>query len=678
MKYLPAKILLILTAHSLAQAAPGYYQGRTHPNAGDQLLDASAYGIIADDGQDDTQALQALLDYAATLSSPKHRVEIVLPAGEVLLSNEINIDGSHLIITGRGADPSQSRHTLIHFRPTTAQAYKINNDNIDKPEPNIDGSDWPGKAIFHVESRQAFSALQPPRSINWHWLSGFQVDEQQPGVIGSRDIRFTPSRNGEPPINVGATVLVGATNTVDFYRFMGLTDRSHYKRQHLRSQMFTVSAINGSRLTLDQPLEFDVPYSDQNQLVAAKKDPYYSKVMHVTAVQDVGFRNLWIKTSLDRTEYAQLNTRAYHPATNTQGVGYYLHSPALQYAYHGILFKFVTNAWIDNVRIEMAGSHALVTEFARHCTFENSVFQGAWNKGDGQGYVRLSKLYDSLFQNNRLIDLRHLSLQWSASGNVIRNNEIEADLNLHGGWERNNLLVDNKISIPYELYDKSGQRTSKFPLWWSPGAKATWAGASGPNNVLCNNHFLQQTPTGLYQPSGHYDTPNLSYHLAWDGQTWQHLSQQGNMIQDWSQATALENYTQYPNAGVITTADCPENPPGRTAAANVLATCARADAQFTLSLPCVNAEGHYYQAQLQQTSANPSLDTLRWQVMPDIGEQAIEDNRYCSLLTTNSDVIMPCLLFDEQPYQVGLKAANDEPFTWTLETLVTHSGMKIK
>ncbi|WP_073934891.1 hypothetical protein [Streptomyces sp. CB02400] len=46
--------------------------------------------------------------------------------------------------------------------------------------------------------------------------------------------------------------------------------------------------------------------------------------------------------------------------------------------------------------------------------------------------------------------MRHFTFQWSASGNVAFRNDLDSDLNLHGGWEHNNLFEQNTVRVPYE------------------------------------------------------------------------------------------------------------------------------------------------------------------------------------------------------------------------------------
>jgi len=91
-------------------------------------------------------------------------------------------------------------------------------------------------------------------------------------------------------------------------------------------------------------------------------------------------------------------------------------------------------------------------------------------------------------------------------GNVVIQNDLDCDLNLHGGWEGFNIIEGNTIKVPYNHRSRSctvncgGEGTGLengtwFPVYWSAGAKASkWAGATGPQNVFFRN-VLQKAKT---------------------------------------------------------------------------------------------------------------------------------------------------------------------------------------
>ncbi|XVQ09573.1 hypothetical protein ACQP1W_44815 [Spirillospora sp. CA-255316] len=125
-------------------------------------------------------------------------------------------------------------------------------------------------------------------------------------------------------------------------------------------------------------------------------------------------------------------------------------------------------------------------------------------------------------------------------------NDFDSDLNLHGGWERNNLFELNKVTTPYEhrpasCYSNCGDEGNNdpdnsdwFPIWWGAGLKAVkWSGSSGPNNVFFNNTLKKQL---LYGGAyiDYYPGKQRIYRFGWASGTWKHLSVGGSPITNWA------------------------------------------------------------------------------------------------------------------------------------------------
>jgi hypothetical protein len=196
----------------------------------------------------------------------------------------------------------------------------------------------------------------------------------------------------------------------------------------------------------------------------------------------------------------------------------------------------------------MAGSHPIVTEEARNLQIVDNHLDGSWNKGKGgNGYFRGSRVWDSLYAGNTSRNLRHFTFQWSASGNVVVGNDFDSDLNLHGGWERNNLFELNTVRVPYA--HRSGNCRANcgeeggggpddsnwFPIWWGAGRKAVkWSGATGPRNVFFNNEMSKQlSADGAFEP--YYHDRQRIYQFGWNGSGYRHLDAGGTPIADWAE-----------------------------------------------------------------------------------------------------------------------------------------------
>ncbi|KAJ6554603.1 hypothetical protein B0H19DRAFT_151469 [Mycena capillaripes] len=144
-------------------------------------------------------------------------------------------------------------------------------------------------------------------------------------------------------------------------------------------------------------------------------------------------------------------------------------------AMHSIVFRYARDSWVRNIRTFMTGSHPIATEAARYLQIQDNYFDGSWNKGaGGNGYVRGSQVWDSLYYNNTLRNLRHFTFQWCAMRNVATMQNMTNDMNMHGGYEGHNLLELNFVSVPYSHRAGSSARTkfgtSALALLTSTGA----------------------------------------------------------------------------------------------------------------------------------------------------------------------------------------------------------------
>jgi len=569
----------------------GYRGGEELPGAQSVLttLDASSFGVIADDGVDDSAALQRAIDEVGTIDGRDfdHLVVLRLPAGRIDLREEIHVDQSFLILRGAGSDPTAATSTRIVVRPSVNLRWDVLAP--DGSQPGLDditqgpaqgGWLWPGRGAFRVQTRAVHPAYASDYAdapanrkdlfegtVNVHWKAGLKVAQDAPWAARAGDT--TIRVDAITGLEVGRPVWVGAANSIGFYQATGVDNPDYFENGHMRAQVFTVVAIDTATrtLTLDKPLEFDVPASSRSDGSAAiAGTDYYSKVVPLTVVEGVGFEDFELSYDLDGLPRLGGGTYALSPDDATHEYG----NLAPEYALHGIIFKWATDSWVRRVRLEMIGSHPIVTEVARHLTIEDNTLIGSWNKGKGgNGYLRGSRVWDSLYRGNVLRGLRHLTLQWSASGNVVTGNDLDCDLNLHGGWERNNLIENNAVRVPYQHRPgnctincgSEGGGTDQgdwYPIWWGAGAKAgKWSGATGPRNVWFGNTLLKQhEPGGAFLPFGPYDASAAScpfrvFQFAWsrDDGGYLPLATGEGPITDWAGHEEVD-FSAAPNLGI--------------------------------------------------------------------------------------------------------------------------------
>ncbi|MBB5079404.1 discoidin domain-containing protein [Nonomuraea endophytica] len=546
-------------------ALPG--SGAMNPDAACHITPqelAGQYGVRPD-GSDATTGLQAAIDAIRTTCTPSAGYtklsSITLPAGRFVVTRQLGLDADYLVLKGAGMG-----QTVLSFRPDTNTRYDtLTEDGSDWDEDGAThgagkgGWTWPGRGLLRVQTREVhskyagdYSSAPANRkdifegSINQHWAAG--VPLRAASVTGETQIRLA-SNADMARFKVGAHLWVGAANSVKFYQQQTVTDTTKYMNLHMRQQIFTIAAVDtaGRNLTIDKPLEYDLPLNSTSDGSSAIGGTVYpSRVTPLKVVQGVGIEDLTL--TQDMTGMPKLGGGTY--ALDQADARFNYGNMAPEYAQHGIVLKWAANVWIRRVGTEMTGSHAVVTESAKNIQVQESNFDGSWNKGKGgNGYFRGSRVWDSLYAYNTSRNLRHFTFQWSASNNVAIGNDFDSDLNVHGGWERRNLFENNKVRVPFEHASKNCRancgdeggggpdNSTWWPIWWAAGPKAAkWSGSSGPQNVIYNNEMSKQTTEGgPYQV--YYPDRQRLYQFgssASDATKFQHLAVNGTTILDWA------------------------------------------------------------------------------------------------------------------------------------------------
>ncbi|RFS86233.1 hypothetical protein D0T12_06350 [Actinomadura spongiicola] len=556
----------------------GYGGGSVLPDASQYLRDEDAcritpaelendYNVVPNDGGNDTSGIQRAINdirqHCSPTGSQLKMSIITLPRGTLNVTRQISVDADHLRIRGHGTG---STGTKIVFRPDENTRYDVikngerwDLDNMTWQEGATGGWIWPGRGLFRVQSQKvapeyqaAYDSAPANRkdlyegSVNVHWRAGVKLGSKNgdPGYAarkGDKVIQLDPAA----PITVfdrfkvGGMVNVRVANSRKFYEQMKAVPTQHpLENLHMRQQMMMVTAGDPLErtLTLDKPLEYDVPINS----VADGSEPIDGQVFDskaspiVDLITNVGFENFSFTQDMPGLDKAK--------AKNNYG------NMAPDAAMHGIVFKWAANSWVKGVRSDMTGSHPIVTEEAANLTITDNSLNGSWNKGKGgNGYFRGSRVWDSLYAGNTTRDLRHFTFQWSASGNVAIGNSFDSDLNLHGGYERNNLFELNEVSVPYA--NRPGNCTSNcgdeggsapddsqwYPIWWAAGKKAVkWSGSSGPNNVFHNNHLMKQADSETEPFKPYYNDRRRIYQFGTDGTNFKHLQHNGEPIANWA------------------------------------------------------------------------------------------------------------------------------------------------
>ncbi|MET9346022.1 glycoside hydrolase [Streptomyces termitum] len=537
---------------------------------------ADTYGVKPGDGLDDSAGLQSAIDHIRTVCGPTASFDklssIELPAGELTVTRQLGMDADFLVLRGQGRG---ANGTNIVFTPDANTRYDTltaDGGRWDQDAMTYEaGADtakggwiWPGRGLFRVQTREVapryadeWAAAPANRkdlyegSVNQHWASGVKLrgaagDSAYSAREGGTVVHLA-SNADMSRFAVGGHLWVGAANSRKFYEQQAVTDTGYYEDLHMRQQVFRISRVDAAdrTVTLDKPLEFDLPLdSTSDGSAPIGSTPYVSKVTPLKMVVGVGFENFAFTQRVD-------SAGAEQPGKNDYG------NRAPADALHGLVFKWAADSWVRNVGSRMTGSHPIVTEVAKNLQFEKNVLDGAWNKGKGgNGYFRGSRVWDSLYAFNTTRNLRHFTLQWSASGNVVYGNDFDSDLNLHGGWERRNLFEKNVVQVSAQHApgncrancggEGGGTETGTwYPIWWAAGPKAAkWSGSSGPQNVFHDNVLTKQLEEGgpyrYYTPYSNVfggTAPQPVFQFGSDPDLpgrFRHLALGGSPIPDWN------------------------------------------------------------------------------------------------------------------------------------------------
>ncbi|TFK31285.1 hypothetical protein BDQ12DRAFT_729689 [Crucibulum laeve] len=562
---------------------------------------ASTYGVITDDGKDDTAGLQKAIE--ENPGSNDAFTLILLPQGTINLSFTIYLSSNYLILRGAGNDPSSG--TILSFRPDKNTKYDVLNVNgaswdqanttvgwaYTEPTDNSKGIKefsgsalggwlWPGRSVFRVGSKRIAPKFVTPASlapdnrkdifygsVNYHWrndtgIKGFMADQSKEiaGHAGTRKVYINPENNSWKA-DPGTDVWIAApVRSVDYDSWQ-VKNPEYYQNEFMFQDWFTATGSGtdeqGSFVELDHDLAFDV-YSSSTAGGATQmaNDTYYAKVMPIEdPVHHVGIEDIYLTQAMPDLSVADANKNYGNMAPES--------------AMHGIVFRYARDSWVRNIQTFMTGSHPIATEAARNLQIQDNIFDGAWNKGaGGNGYLRGSRVWDSL-------NLRHFTFQWSAMRNVATMMNMTNDLNLHGGQEGYNLLELNYVSAPYS--HRAGNCNSNCggeggsqeggtwaPIYWATGNKASkWSGASGPQNVFFRNYMIKAFTAGssqtdyepvLFQEGWFSLEQNLAIWMGPEskaGSQYQHLSSSGgsDLLVDW-EGHQQDKFMSNPGLGI--------------------------------------------------------------------------------------------------------------------------------
>ncbi|KAF9462503.1 hypothetical protein BDZ94DRAFT_1236815 [Collybia nuda] len=482
---------------------------------------ASQYGVIANDGY---LGKMIRLDFSPPL----------LPwrLSTINLSYMIYVDTSYLILRGAGSNPNtgtkivfvpdaDTRYDTIindrileYYRDKHLLQWDLDNmkyswnyrDEIEQVQVTgtaVGGWLWPGRSVFRIGSSKVAGKFarpydEAPRnrkelfrgSVNYHWrsdwkkLKGWMVSQERlkAGTIGGSGlfVNVTETKWVTTADEESNDIWIASPVKKNDFLHWGVETPewfvNSYMFQDWRIRTGVETDGEGRLWHLDAPLRFDVHKSSIGDGSEPLEDEeIYAKAMPIAhVVHHVGIEDIYITQPIE----------GLNPEDAQRKYG----NMAPEQAMHGIVFRFARDSWVQRIQTFMTGSHPIATEGAKNIQIQDNYFDGSWNKGKGgNGYLRGSRVWDSLYYNNTLRNLRHITMQWSSMGNVVILNNMTLSSKI---WQ---LGIDGSNRITGTRYVHLGTADGLLKDWVFQ-EQTDWS--LGPNTG--GNSFINDPHTSIF------------------------------------------------------------------------------------------------------------------------------------------------------------------------------------
>lgn len=460
----------LLTSPEMSELPDFSYAGYefglgTIPNASGTIINASSFGVIADDGLDDSAAMLKALAAAHAAEGP---VTLKLPEGRIVVSVILPITRSDIVLRGAG---SGDDGTEIHFpRPLS---------DIDKSSRMDELRTY----LKKYEKRQR----EPKRNIDelfseYSWTGGFiwiqkpetraasYLEEYDPPIKKLADI--VSGARGERFVEVASTDSLKVGDALQIHWFnrdgesgallremYGDTDLaigSHhwtFPDRPLVRQTTRITAIHGNRVEIGDPLLHNI-----SDAVPAQ----FSDWQHL---EQVGLEDFSI--SFPDSPY----------------FGHHL-----ERGYNGIYVTSVIDGWVRDVRFRNADSGILSYNSA------NLTIENIRSEGDRPAHyaVHLGNVHNVLVSDIVVENpvIHSLTFNTQSTKSVYRNAVVfnASVLDQHAGANHQNLF-DNVT-----LYVNADRRNGRpFYAVWDGSGAGYWQPGHGRYNTTWNLNVIVES-----------------------------------------------------------------------------------------------------------------------------------------------------------------------------------------
>ncbi|MFZ0595877.1 MAG: hypothetical protein WAM46_02760 [Flavobacterium sp.] len=448
----------------------GYHFGESQiPESQGKIINATDFGVKANDGLDDSKALLKALKAANAVDG---NVILQLPAGRIILSDIVYIERSNFVLRGAGSGETGTEiycpRPMMYLKdPESLAELREYLTTLDKrqrePENNVDlpfsQYAWSGGFIW----------TQIPGERVKSYLDKYEPDPNPLAKVSSGNMgEHIMNVSDVKGLKVGDIVELQLFNKdgengeiiKDLYKGANVKPGSHhwkFPKLPIVRQQVEITTISNSKITIKTPLTIAIKPGYQAQLVEWKH------------LNEVGIEHI-------RFTFPDIPRVAHHvePGNNA------------------IFLTRIFNSWVKDVTITNADSGILCEEIS-NVTIQDIVTDGAHMS---HYTVTLGGVHNVLVKNLKIYNkaVHPLSFNTFATKNVYKDCEIFADalLDQHSGANHQNLFDHITVHI-------TPDKNNSYYLFGGGGAEY-WKPSHGPFSTFWNLNVQVENAAEITKP----------------------------------------------------------------------------------------------------------------------------------------------------------------------------------
>ncbi len=395
----------------------GYHWGEKELPQHATTLQAEEFGVVANDGKDDSQAILAAV---AAAHKQEGRVVLELPPGRLILKKVLSIERSNFVLRGAGGVAKET--TIFLPMPMSAMTF---------PKPMEELRDYLLANKKQTKSGQPFSPFSWTGGIIWVRVPENRVYPYDPAADRkpTHAIPVTNGKRGEFKFHAVDSDVVkpGMTFKLLWYNRQGKTGSllqhlygdytlkigsRHWENPErpLIEQFVTIVAVDGNEITIKEPLLHDL------------RGEWGTVLSTLPMLREVGIEN--VRIEFPETEYVGHHIEAGHNA---------------------IYLTSLLHGWVRNVDVVNA-DNAVLSDNAAYVTLENIEIAGR----HGHYGIHIGKTNHMLARKIRVEAAMEHSLSFNsyARGSVISDALVtrQPTLDQHCGSNHQNLFDNIRVS----------------------------------------------------------------------------------------------------------------------------------------------------------------------------------------------------------------------------------------